>query len=236
MHIVCLQHEPHETPGAISVWARENGHTITIRQLYSGDTFPDTEGIDVLLVMGGSMGVGDERLFPWLKDEKYFIEQCIAGGKKTLGICLGAQLIAAVLGARVFRNRYKEIGWFPVALTDQGKQAPFFTEMAPEFPMFHWHGDTFDLPRGACHLACSEATEQQAFLVEDCVLGLQFHPEMDQALLDDFVTSGGGQLVKADFVQTPEEIMAGSRFLPALRQCLFRILNQLTGMRDHIKG
>jgi GMP synthase-like glutamine amidotransferase len=224
MRVLCIKNEPHETPGAIAAWCRERGHALSIIELYAGAQPPATDSLDLLLVMGGPMSVNDDRIHPWLKTEKQFMGECVAAGRKILGICLGSQLLASVLGARVYRNTEKEIGWFPVTLTMAGKSSSLFSGQPESFDMFHWHGDIFDLPRGAERLAFSEVTERQAFAVAGRLVGLQFHPEIDDVLLDGFVNAGREELVPARFVQSPEEILSRRGLLAGLNRCLRGIL------------
>lgn len=145
MNIHYLQHVPFEDLGMIADWIDENGYHSRVSRLYQGEALPNVNDIDWLIVMGGPMGVYDEDQYPWLVDEKRCIERAIAKGRVVLGICLGAQLIANVLGARVYPHTRKEIGWFPITLTREGAQSPLFTELPSPFEVFHWHGDTFDL-------------------------------------------------------------------------------------------
>jgi GMP synthase (glutamine-hydrolysing) len=157
MRILYVQHVPFETPGVIVDWALEMNYPLSGTRLYDGEVLPDAGAFDFLVIMGGPMGVRDEHAHPWLAGEKRFIEQTIRAGKKVLGICLGAQLIAEVLGARVYRNTHREIGWFPVRLTARGAASPVFGVLPGGFDAFHWHGDTFTLPAGCVHAAESEA-------------------------------------------------------------------------------
>lgn len=133
---------------------------------------------DLLIVLGGPIGVDDEPLYPFLADERRLLEQRLARRRPTLGICLGAQLIARALGARVYPAREKEIGWAPLALTSAGARSPLAALGAAPGEVLHWHGDTFDLPAGAAHLASTEVCPHQAFSV-DAALALQFHLEVD---------------------------------------------------------
>jgi len=154
--------------------------------MYEGEKFPALDKVDLLILLGGPMGVNDSEKFPWLTAEKEYIRDAIVWGGRVLGICLGAQLIASALGARVYRSRTKEIGWYLVeGIPAPGLSFPF----PPSFPAFHWHGETFDLPPGALHLARSAECHQQAFQVGRNVLGLQFHleatPESVQSLIDN---------------------------------------------------
>jgi len=180
MKIHWIQHVPFEGLGCIDLWLAEKGHDVTCTRLWAGDIFPRVGKIGGLIVMGGPMGVTDEDQYPWLADEKAFIKAVIDQDKPVLGICLGAQLIAAVLGSRVWKNEQKEIGFFPTfgkgsALTKQRPPGGLRSvatvskhwKLPDEFMAFHWHGDTFGIPDGAVHLASSEATENQAFLYKN---------------------------------------------------------------------
>jgi GMP synthase-like glutamine amidotransferase len=156
--------------------------------------------------MGGPMSVNDGDQFPWLLPEMDFIRSVIHNGTPVLGICLGAQLIAAAMGSEVYKNRVKEIGWFPVeglCSTD----GPHFC-LPPSLQVFHWHGETFDLPAGATHLASSEGCDNQAFQLGRSVIGLQFHLETTPESAQEIVSNCRDQLVPAQFVQTEEEILS----------------------------
>ncbi len=181
MKVHCLQHVPFEGPGTIEDWARQGNHSLALTRLFTDEPLPNPDAFDWLVVMGGPMGVQDDSRFPWLTREKRFIEQAIRQNKTVLGICLGAQLIADVLGAKVYPNEHKEIGWFPIYRTDHADTCSVGQTLPEHLEVFHWHGDTFDLPAGSAHLARSAACENQAFLYADRVLGLQFHLETTMA-------------------------------------------------------
>src|SRR5205823_5670297 len=155
---------------------------IEYADLYRSDLYrdagqlPDVSSAGGLIFMGGPMSVNDD--LPYLRQEQGFIAQAIAGGKPVLGICLGAQLIAGTLGARVYRNPVKEIGWYPIRLEDAAADDCLFRELPPEHIVFHWHGETFDLPAAAVPLASSAACRHQAYRVGSNVYGLQFHLEV----------------------------------------------------------
>ena len=149
MIIQYLQHVPFEGLGNIETWARKNAREIRAVRLFAGDELPDLRETDLLVVLGGSMNVYDDAEFPFLTDEKRFIEQAIRAEKSVLGICLGSQLIADVLGAKVYRNAHEEIGWFPVRKTAAAADSPFNEILPDEFETFHWHGDSFSMPAGA---------------------------------------------------------------------------------------
>jgi len=208
MHIHFLLHVPFETPGFIESWAREKGHVVSFTCFFGGYALPDPGKIDALVIMGGSMSVHDELKFPWLHTEKQFIKKCLELQKKLMGICLGAQLIADVLGARVFDNKEKEIGFMPVQLTQAAIRDPLFAGLPQEFRVFHWHGETFDLPKGAKLLASSPVCLNQAYRIGSNVLGFQFHPEVTPQIVRDMVLYEGHELREAaPYIHPPERIL-----------------------------
>jgi len=207
MHIHYLQHVPFEGLGRIEQWIKTRWYHLTATGLYRDEILPEVDGIDWLIVMGGPMGVNDEDEFPWLVHEKLTIERAIRQGKIVIGICLGAQLIADVLGARVYPNRFKEIGWFPIELTEAGQQSPLFGFLPKRLNVFHWHGDTFDLPADAVQIARSEACEHQAFVYDERVIGLQFHMESTPEGIDGLVRNCSEELVDGLYIQTPSQLI-----------------------------
>ncbi|MBI2871428.1 MAG: type 1 glutamine amidotransferase [Candidatus Omnitrophica bacterium] len=208
MIIQVIQHAVFEGPARIAGWARERRHTLRTTLLFQKEPLPDLEKIDWLVIMGGPMGAYDEKGFPWLVREKRFIEASIGAGKLVLGICLGAQLVASVLGARVYKNRHKEIGWFPVQLTQDAGRSAFFRDIPREFTPFHWHGDTFDIPSGAVRTAESRACANQAFEYGGRVAGLQFHLEATREGVDALIEECGDELLEGEYVQGREQITA----------------------------
>ena len=177
MLIHVVQHAPYEGPGSIARWAEKNGHSLSVTRFYEADTrqvtLPKHTDYDLLLILGGPMSANDDFNIPWLKAEKAFIRDAIDQGKLLLGICLGSQLIARVLGARVRKNNHREIGWFPITATPNA----MVLGLPQQFQAFHWHGDTFTLPEGAKSIGRSEGCEQQGFIYQDRVVALQFHLE-----------------------------------------------------------
>lgn len=177
-----IQHAPADDLGCIAPWLAAHGIAPARLAFYEGDTAPALDGFDRLLILGGSMNVDEEALHPWLRAEKRFIADALAARKPVLGICLGAQLIAEVLGARVQRNDRVEIGWHPVSLTAAGRASACFADFPDVFPAFHWHAYGFELPPGATHLAGSALSAQQAYELDaGRVLALQYHPEVTAA-------------------------------------------------------
>jgi len=225
MKIHVIQHVPFETPAYILDWANHLGYTVTYSELYSQIYFPTVDSFDLLVVMGGPMSTYEENIYPWIVTEKKFIKTSIEVGKKVLGICLGSQLIADVLGAKVYPNQNKEIGWFPVKLHSINKELMNIDDN--ELFTFHWHGDTFDLPINAVPLASSEATVNQGFVYDNRVFGLQFHPEMTPQAIQNIVAECGNELKKNKYVQTADEISESSKFCSQGNGYMQEILNYL---------
>jgi len=181
---VAIQHVPFEGPGAIAHEAARRGTPLQSCHPYAGDPLPDPGELRGLVVMGGPMGVSDTATHPWLADELELIRTAAQAGVPLLGVCLGAQLLAAALGAHVYPGSAAEIGAGSVALTAAGRLDPVLGAVGmTELPVVHWHGETFDLPAGASHLAASALYPNQAFRAGACAYGLQFHVEVDQPLL-----------------------------------------------------
>ncbi len=209
MRIHYLQHVPFEDPGSILVWAQENGHQLSKTLLYSDEPFPAQPDFDWLVVMGGPMNIYEEDKYPWLAGEKQFIKEAIDAGKVVMGFCLGAQLIAGVLGGKVTKNACPEIGWLPVRFREAARKSPLFSFFPPEPVVFQWHGDTFSaLPPQAQLLAGSEACAHQAFAVGGRVFGFQFHLENTYAIIEALIENCGDELAPGTYVQTPEQMLS----------------------------
>jgi GMP synthase-like glutamine amidotransferase len=191
MRLHFLQHVQFEGLGSIEPWALSRGAYISSTRLYRDEPLPVDLSMDLLVVMGGPMGVHDDNRFPWLAREKEFLRAAISAGVQVLGICLGAQLVASVLGANVYPNRHKEIGWLPIESVPGAEEHVLGHLLSEAGMVFHWHGDTFDLPKHAIWLARSEACDNQAFIVGNQILAVQFHLETTadsaQALIDNCV-------------------------------------------------
>ena len=229
-----------EDAAEVGVWAAAQGYEVTATRLYEGEDLPAVEAIDALAVMGGPMNVYQYRDFPWLVREARFVEAAMKAGVPVLGICLGSQLMADVLGAKVVQNREKEIGWFDVTLTAEAEGMAAFREIPAKFTAFHWHGDTFGIPAGAKHLAVSEACVNQAFAYGQRAIGLQFHLEYSVESIRRMLIHCGDELVEeGPFVASAEAIRAGLSHVEGTRRVLAALLGALFGQadgRDHRQG
>lgn len=226
-----LEHVPFEGPGHITPWARTRGHEIRTSRLYAQDPLPPVEAFDWLVIMGGPMNIYEDDRYPWLVAERRFIRAAVASGKKILGICLGAQLLADALGSRVYPGAFKEIGWHPVRLTPAAAESPLFHGFPLLFQAFHWHGDTFDIPRGAIHIARSAACESQAFAYEDRIVGLQFHLESTEESVEALLRHCGEEITEGPSIQSEPVIR---KCTPALCPEAQRLLESLLdGLASH---
>jgi len=225
--IHCFQHVPFETPARIAGWAEEHHHPVSITRFYENPHPPALEQYDWLVVMGGPMSLLDNEKHPWLVGEMGAVEAALGAGKTVVGVCLGAQMIAHVLGARVYDNPVKEIGWFPLTLTAAAERHPLTEEVPESFIAFHWHSQTFDLPSGAVHLARSEACAHQMFAYGSNVLGVQFHLEMTPDVIAALAHHNAHELVAAPAVQSREDILAENMHLQAGYDILDSILGRL---------
>lgn len=227
MRIHSLQHVPFEDIGSMTSDLLDLGHSLSTTHWYNGDAAPGLDEFDALIVMGGPMGVYDVEQYPWLAAEKNLIGDAIAAGKIILGICLGAQLIADIMGANVSRNPHKEIGWFPLTITPDASHHPIAQILASHTEVFHWHGDTFALPNGAIHLASSAACDNQAFCVDDRILGFQFHlettPTSARALLEHCPEDVDGSI----YTQTAQEMMRDEKRFAQINQAMSKVVHYL---------
>jgi len=227
MNIQFFLHVPFETPGYIETWVAKHNYNFKKTNFFEKYKLPDISEFDWLIIMGGPMGVYEEGKFSWLKEEKEFIKKSIGSGKIVLGICLGSQLIASSLSADVYPNKCKEIGWLDIHPTAQGKQNFLFSDLPDQLRTLQWHGDTFDLPNGAIHLAESEACANQAFVYNEKVLALQFHLEVTGNSLHAMVRKGKIELIKDKYVQTGEEILQQRELISMNNKFMSVILDKL---------
>ncbi len=224
-----FQHEAFEDLDGMGPWFTEQGWEIAYTRVDKGEDYPESlEGIDMLVLMGGTMGVYEREKYPWIDKELAIIKEAIDKGVIVLGVCLGAQLIAAALGAEVYQHDVREIGWHEIEKTEAGRFDPVFEGIPDKMLIFQWHGDTFDLPEGATLLATSNACPHQAFSYGQSVLALQFHPENTAPGLLEFLPSIRKE-PKGPFVQTEDQIR---EFIEArceqMNAHMHRILGNLT--------
>ncbi len=231
MKIHYLQHVPFEGLGSIEIWARQQGAAITSTRLFNDEPLPDPGDINWLIVMGGPMNIYEEDKFPWLKREKDFIAKVIRQGGRVLGICLGAQLIADVLGGRITANAEKEIGWWPI-IPDPGLSPGLREVFGRELTVIHWHGDTFSLPAGAARLAQSKVCRNQGFVYQKRVLALQFHLETTPKSLEKLIANSADELIEAPYIQQPAEMLADQSRFTMINEAMTRLLNYMAALPD----
>ena len=209
MRALVLQHVAIEWPGTLAAYLEARGWKLYTVALYAGVHPPeDAQGYQAVIVMGGPMGVYDAAEYPFLRNEHDFLRRVVAQDVPLLGICLGSQLLAKALGARVYRNPHKEIGWYTVDLTPAGAADPLFAGLPSPVPVFQWHGDAFDLPAGAIALASSPLCTHQAFRYGDRVYGLLFHLELTPAIIHTWIEAFQDELVRLRGTVDPARLVA----------------------------
>jgi GMP synthase (glutamine-hydrolysing) len=233
--VLAIQHVCCETPGKIGEALRAQGVSTKIVRIFEGNQVPDEMGETAgLIVMGGPMGVYEQDRYPFLRQEARLIEQALKDEKPVLGICLGSQLLASALGARVKPGKQKEIGWHPVRLTRSAEADRLWNGITSPFIAYHWHGDIFDLPRGAVSLASSVLTQCQAFRYSKNAYGFLFHMEVTERIMKDMVRTFADELRsegldRAEMLRGANERLQGlhrigatvfQRWVGALRACI----------------
>ncbi len=208
-------------------WFLQREHQLSSTHFYKGDGVPSRDDFDWLVVMGGPMGVHDDLEYPWLREEKSLIRESIDGGKIVLGICLGAQLIADVMGAKVTKNKYREIGWFPIDSEIDDSESPLADTFPGKLDVFHWHGDTFEIPQGARLLATSEACSNQGFLYDNQVVALQFHLETTPESAAALVQNCSGELDGSKYVQSGTEMLSDASRFDRINRVMAALLEKL---------
>jgi len=198
-----LQHVPFEGIGSMAAWLEAHCADVSTTRLFADPTLPQLKGLDLVIAMGGPMSVNDESTLPWLRAEKRFVRDAVERGIPVLGVCLGAQVIASALGASVYQSSQKEIGWFEIEATPNATDS---FHLPSRCTVFHWHGETFDLPSGAVRLARSAACENQAFQIGRHVIGLQFHLETTPDGAKTMIDHCGAELVPGPYVQTESQL------------------------------
>ena len=212
--ILVLQHVEAEGPGLIGTVAREEGFTLRVIRLFRGERVPcDARCFGALVVMGGPMGVYDEEEFPFIPGELRLLRSAFGAGVPVLGVCLGAQLMARAAGARVWSGAKKEIGFYRISLTQEGMEDRLLLGLPAEFTVFQWHGDTFEIPTGGRNLASSPLFEHQLVKIGTNSYGLQFHIEVTESMVREFLEAGSDELEGAPYIKAPEQIIEDARVL-----------------------
>jgi GMP synthase-like glutamine amidotransferase len=222
-----FQHVSFENLGCIEQWINQNGHQLSYTRFYNDEPIPELADIDWLIVMGGPMGVYENDIYPWIEYEKAFIKKAIDAKKTVIGICLGSQLIASALGAKVYPNDFKEIGWFDISLTQQGADSILFKDFNKKTKVFHWHGDTYDLPKDAQHIFQSLACKNQCFVYKSKVIGLQFHIEISEESLKEMIYNGKHELIENEYVQKEEDLLKDKNLILENNKLMFGVLDKL---------
>jgi GMP synthase (glutamine-hydrolysing) len=227
MRLHSFEHVPFEDLAKIGEWAKKQGYRLSRTRFYENEGLPSWQEIDWLVVMGGPMNIYEEDRYPWLSQEKAFLADAIAKGKLVLGVCLGAQLIADVLGGPVSRNQVKEIGWWPVSLTAEAASSAVFQNLPAEFPAFHWHGDTFQIPPGALAIASTAGCANQGFVYRNKVVGLQFHLESTLVSVQKLIDNCSDEIEEGPYIQTPEEMIKRRNFFVEIEEIMNKLLENM---------
>jgi GMP synthase-like glutamine amidotransferase len=227
MNIHYLQHVHFEDPANILKWAGKRGHKLTRTKLYRNEGLPELKNFDWLIIMGGPMSVHEVDKYPWLITEKLFIKTAIETGKIVTGICLGAQLLADVLGGKVYKNKNKEIGWFPVTITRKSQMAEVFKGIPDEFTPFHWHGETFDIPEGAVKVAGNSGCSNQAFIWNNKIMALQFHLESSKQSIKKLIKNCGNDITDGPYIQAGNKMLPEKSRLADIKKHLYTLLDNI---------
>ncbi len=206
MKVQVIQHVDFEDPGYITDVCESSGFLLRTSKIFMGEEIPAGEEFDMLLIMGGPMSANDDKHYPWLTKEKRAIEEALKKDKLVFGFCLGAQLIAHVLGSKVIRSPFSEIGWFPVKKETPPDVLGFLPDVVT---VFHWHGETFGIPGDGIRLYSSQVVPNQAFIYGDNVLAMQFHPEITARGVSNLIRYCGEELKEDAYIMHEEALRTG---------------------------
>lgn len=231
--ILIFKHVPFEGPGTFSEELDKRGLKYREVNLYEGGAPKNLEGCGGLIIMGGPMNVYEEDEFPFLKDEDRLIKDALAKRLPMIGVCLGAQLMAKAAGAKVSKGVKKEIGWYPLHLTEEAATSPAFRMLPKEIEVFQWHGDTFEIPKGAVRLASSELFPNQAFRIGENAYAFQFHIEVTSDIIKNWIDINEEELAGVkDYIdskkilpETKEKIDTLGRLAKNVYDQLFKIFS-----------
>jgi GMP synthase-like glutamine amidotransferase len=215
----------YEGLASLQKWVDNKGYNLTKTNFKNNDPIPNPDLYDTLVILGGPMSINDDSKFPWFIKEKKSINRALNDGRKVVGICLGAQLLADVLGAKVTKAKHKEVGWFPIKLSEESKQVNHFTDFPDEFITFHWHGEEFSLPNNCTRIASSDACENQIFTYGDLAVGFQCHLEQTEYSISRMLDRAGDYLEPDKFVQNKDEILGNISYAIDNNKLLFKFLD-----------
>lgn len=227
MIVYTILHNDIEKVGVIEQWIKQSGFSSVQVRPYAGDALPELTGDEIVVIMGGAQSALALDEYPYLADEMSFIQQAHALGCPLFGVCLGAQLIAAALGGRVVRAEHKEMGEFPIALTPEAKNHPWFAGWPENPPVFHWHFDQIEPPKEAVVLASSRACPVQAFAIGSSVIGVQFHLELSRERAAHLVREFGEDLEPTGpYTKCKKRVLEAD--FAAMNRLLLRLLDRWT--------
>ena len=211
----------------IADWADLHGHSMEYIRFYEDPSLPDPADVELLIIMGGPMNVFDFHIHPWMQEEIDWVSEYIKSGKPLLGICLGAQIIAASLGADVYPGPHKEIGWHELNFLPALGDYRIWKDLPRSRKVFHWHGDTFPIPEGATRIAESQAFPNQGFIYGSTVIALQFHLEVKPASVSDLIENCRDELVPGPYIQEEAEMVKEVRYYAPNQELMFQLLDYL---------
>lgn len=234
MHFHFLQHVHFEGPAGIADWITQNGHSFSITYLYKNECLPTQKQTDILIIMGGPMAVTDTEEYPWLIAEQHYLHEAIQTKRSIIGICLGAQLIASVLGAKVIKNEHREIGWHMLTRTSEIEDTILGDLFPKKIDAFHWHGETFTLPEKSIRLASSEACENQGFIIDNRIIGFQFHLETTVESATALIQNCGNEINNSKYVQSKEQMLSETTKFKKINTVMNAILAKLVESKAFI--
>jgi GMP synthase-like glutamine amidotransferase len=227
MHLHYFQHNHFEDLGYIGSWAKSNNFTISCTRFDLKPELPLLQDFDWLVIMGGAMGVHDSDQYPWIDAEIGFIKEAIHAGKIVIGVCLGSQMIASALGARVYKNSEPEMGFWPVKFSPEAQSDSVFRHFPAELDVMHFHFDTYTLPEGAIVIASSSVTPVQAFKFGNTVFALQFHSELTESNTPIFIRELTPEIVPGLLVQNPDEMLQKLNLCRLNNEIFAKVLDEI---------
>ena len=230
LKIHCIMHVPYEGPGIIADWIEKKNHSLTYTKFYAEASLPDASDIHMLVIMGGPMNVFDYHIYPWVEEEIEWVGAFIQSGKPVIGICLGAQIIAAALEAEVYPGTQKEIGWHSLQFLPSVGEYMIWKEHPGTRKVFQWHGDTFDIPENTIHIASSPAFPSQGYIFEKQVVALQFHLEVTHKGVQDLIENCKDEIVPAAYIQSADAMIADTKHYKSNQQLMFQLLDYLCNL------